>query len=279
MCALALGGVQNMLIAFGEANDYTDEVWVLDDATTGEVWTQFPSVGTNGRSFAAAIFYDVEPNNGVYLYGGGDNSDFYNDVHFTQDGVTWTEITVSSTFPARCDFGYMLFDNKFWAIGGADDSGALNDVWYSSDFGVNWTRATAAAAFPARSAFGSVSFEGEMWVIGGEDNASNKLNDVWRSSDGITWTQATAEAFASARSFQAGAVVLNDHIYVVAGNDGTNPLGDVWRSADGIYWEQVTAEAAFGAREDAAIVSDGTRIYVIGGNNGSKLNDVWYSSP
>jgi dihydrofolate reductase len=161
---------------------------------------------------------------------------------------------------------------------GGDNSGYLNNVW-SSDDGENWTQATDSAAFSARTGHQAVVFKDKMWVIGGCDN-NGYLNDVWSSTDGITWTTATDSAQFSGRE-EHQSVVFNNKMWVIGGNDGTTNTNDVWSSADGKNWTKATDSAQFSPRSAHQTVIYGNNgnniIWAIGGNDGQKENDLWFS--
>ena len=150
-----------------------------------------------------------------------------------QVGEIWNKASTGS-FPARCHFSSLVFDNRMWLVGGeASLSGTkLNDVWRSND-GVNWSVATTTANFSKRYGHNTVVFNNKMFVIGGNDGSFK--NDVWSSSDGINWSLATGNAGFTAREDFA-AVVFDQKIWVLAGLSGGGFLKDVWNSLDGGTW-------------------------------------------
>ena len=94
-----------------------------------------------------------------------------------------TALTENAEFDNQFFSSSVLFDEKLWVIGGA------NDIWYSEN-GISWTLATSDAQFPERYFHTSVVFDNKIWVIGGE-GANGLINDVWFSEDGIFWEEAT----------------------------------------------------------------------------------------
>ena len=52
---------------------------------------------------------------------------------YSEDGIQWTSATLQAAFPVRSGHSSVIFDNKMWIIGGADNSVAKNDVWWSED--------------------------------------------------------------------------------------------------------------------------------------------------
>lgn len=103
-------------------------------------------------------------------WGGGMTVNGYNcrqDVLSTQDGTTWSNITLATPFSGRGDHRSLVYDNKMWIIGGQWGNSGLNDVWSSAD-GSLWSAVTGTAGFPKRYGHGAVTFENKIWVIGGK---------------------------------------------------------------------------------------------------------------
>ncbi len=209
-----------------------------------------------------------------------------NSVYNSTDGITWTNVPQTASFPARSGQTSVLFDpsngtesKKMWVIGGAANSTPFfNDVYYSTD-GSNWVQTTSNAGFAGRYGHTSVVYNGKMWVIGGYDGNPNMHNDVWSSPDGVTWTQVTANAAFPARAYHTS-FVFNNRMWVVGGFGGSGSLSDVWSSTDGITWTQATASAAFGGRYNFLSLVFNNQMWVIGGVVGTSTvsNDVWNST-
>ncbi|HET7630439.1 MAG TPA: hypothetical protein VFK03_03630, partial [Candidatus Saccharimonadales bacterium] len=249
---------------------YLNDVWSSSD---GVNWTRATaSAGWAGRTSAYHFVYD----NKMWIAGGYDGSGLLHDVWYTSDGANWTRATTAAGWSARSDGGSVVFGGKMWVLGGYTGSTA-RDVWWSTD-GANWTRATASAGWSARSDMENtvLAYNGKMWMIAGSTNAgtSGVKNDVWSSTDGITWTQATASANFAAR-FDAVGAVFNGKMWIMGGqNSGSATLNDVWSSTDGVTWTSQGSAGWSGRRTfDALTFNNG--IYITGGQNGSRLNDVW----
>ena len=68
-------------------------------------------------------------------------------------------------------------------------------------------------------------------------------------------------------------------MYLLGGIDNsTTYMNDVWSSSDGKTWTQITDNATWPKRYGHAATVFNKKIWVMGGDNGSTLNDVWYSS-
>jgi dihydrofolate reductase len=220
-------------------------------------WTQATaSAGFSTRRSHSSVVFDGK----IWVIGGTDGTNIFNDVWSSSDGITWTRATASAGFSTRFAHSSVVFDGKIWVIGGYDGASRFNDVWSSSD-GITWTRATASAGFSTRFAHSSVVFDGKIWVIGGTDG-TNYFKDVWSSSDGITWTQATASAgFSTRRSHSS--VVFDGKIWVIGGFDGTNYFKDVWAYCAKIKSTAIVADDALGiivGTSDSAFSSTATSL-------------------
>lgn len=62
---------------------------------------------------------------------GGDDGTNKNDVWYSTDGQTWTQVTSSAQWSPRRYHTSLVYDNAMWVLGG-NDGDMKNDVWYSS---------------------------------------------------------------------------------------------------------------------------------------------------
>ncbi|MFC1724395.1 kelch repeat-containing protein [candidate division KSB1 bacterium] len=52
-----------------------------------------------------------------------------NDLWYSKNGIKWTEIKTSRSYPPRWNSASVLFEDKLWLIGGTGEN-FFNDVWY-----------------------------------------------------------------------------------------------------------------------------------------------------
>ena len=158
---------------------YNNEVWSSVDGIT---WKQLPSAGWASRAYFGA--YSI--NGRIYIVGGTDAAGPYNDCYYTNDGLSWTSATAAVFASARSMFGYCIYDDKMWAIGGKNNVGTyLNNVYYSSD-GITWNNVPLIGSFTARVSCTAASFicsptvnslqPLSIWVLGGVDSGSGVLD-------------------------------------------------------------------------------------------------------
>jgi hypothetical protein len=123
----------NKMWVFGGRRNYTSGV-----TTNNELW-----YSTDGISWSKSVFNEdfgyrlghtcVVSENKMWIVGGNTptfSNLFINDVWFTSDGITWSQAVDSALFPPRAEHTSVVFDNKMWVIGGYDDNGSKNDVWW-----------------------------------------------------------------------------------------------------------------------------------------------------
>ncbi len=139
------------------------------------------------RVFYGAAVFDRK----IWLLGGFDGKNYYNDVWNSSDGVKWRRVLEKCPWTARTNPSAIVFENKIWLIGGGIINGQVfNDVWYTED-GMKWKQATDKMG--ARAIFGgsAIVFDSKIWLVGVNRNDGFQ-NAVLVSSDGVNWTEQTA---------------------------------------------------------------------------------------
>ena len=136
---------------------YFDDVWRSAD---GAVWVEVPvsvpvsvsvSVSvtvsvTVSTAFAERSEHQMIAYGGsLWVVGGYDGRDYFDDVWRSADGAVWVEVPVDGeAFAGRSEHQMVSHDGLLWVIGGYD-GGFFNDVWYSSD-GRRWDSVPTAGA-------------------------------------------------------------------------------------------------------------------------------------
>lgn len=189
---------------FQGATVYND-VWTSTDGTN---WTNVVAQGATGMWPARYDFGCVAANNGIYVIGGSNAAGAtLNDVWFTSDGATWTQVSTIVGFSPRSGASCLSFANKLWVIGGASSPGVYNNDAWSSPDGITWTRQTNSAFGTARGFMASCVYNNKMWVIAGVQTGGTEVSDVYSSPDGITWTHISSNpGFSTGRQAAAAAV-------------------------------------------------------------------------
>lgn len=213
---------------------------------------------------------------GNLYYIGGDTSDdddpegydYSNTVYVSEDGgETWSSTYATGHFTPRWNFAACVFDNKMWVIGGQDENGYCDDVWYSSD-GVTWTDAGASGHWDSREGLRATVLGSKLYISGGRSGEFGDIynTDVWSTENGSSWTQETSD-FGGAGRFRHGFVTLGTTMYIVLGHTGGGDdyASDVYSSTDGAIWSLVTSDFGHTTRGYFQCLAHGDSIYVIGG--------------
>jgi hypothetical protein len=140
--------------------------------------------------YGATVFKDK-----IWLVGGYDGKNYYNDVWNSSDGVNWTRVAEKTAWTPR-NAGIFVFKDRLWLFGGGvidgektDNPNSGREVWTSAD-GVNWTEVKIN---PARPPSGTpVVFDNKLWFIGGNRNDGNFDSALFVSEDGINWQSQSA---------------------------------------------------------------------------------------
>lgn len=290
------------------------DVWRSNDG--GQNWSQILETDNEGHWPARAYFQAVTKGNYMYVLGGQNfnivenpgipdlppfysQSDFFNDVWRSRDGIHWNKMTENAPWPERAGLSAVVHRGYIYVMGGSvnDDSSITpqgpariyyNDVWRSRN-GRIWKKLTDNAEWAPRAGGVVVSKNGYLYMMGGEDgftcNPQNPrcppyYNDVWRSRNGRNWQLVTEEAEWSARPGHQVLVVKNK--FVLFGGFGldpnfdpinnpfnpyvpSNPM-DVWESRNGSNWNLVEG-FSWNANSPADIKYDFDALVVRGRHN------------
>ena len=254
--------------------EFADDIW---SSTDGVNWIK----ETNNAGFISRGNHtSVVFNNKIWVIGGhGNSGELLNDVWSSTDGINWVEENGDAAFPGRYNHTTVVYDNKMWLIGGQDFTYEFNDVWSSED-GIDWVLVTENPDFPSRQGHTTLVFDDRMFIIAGinsnQGSGFGALNDVWSSTDGENWLLETVDAEFTPR-WGHSSVIFEDEIWVFGGL-GFGRRNDIWSSKDGVHWKNESNQMAYSLGftdrySQTTNVFEG-RILMIGGNDGSRRNDI-----
>jgi len=254
------------------------DLWYSDD---GKKWIKSVDPAPFGyRNLSTPIVFKDK----LYIIGGlsskpGSGSfevrDYKNDVWESNTGTDWTQVQFNSLFSKRYGHSMVVFKNKIWLYGGADEDGNyLNDM-YSSEDGARWDVVSGNLIDISERAFAKFTvFNDKLYLIGGR-NKDFLLNEIWESENGVDWRLVA----------QGGEVPVNILFDVFIYRDKMILVDHfvenrIWYSDDAITWKSVTENPQFNKREASASVLYNDKIFVMGGldrsnGSGDVLNDVW----
>jgi hypothetical protein len=283
------------------------DAWKSDDY--GATWDNILQTDDEAHWPARAYFQAVSKGNFMYILGGQNfnivenpvppnlppfyaQSEFFNDVWRSVDGINWIKMTQHAEWDARAGLSAVVFNNEIYVMGGSvnDDSSITptgpariyyNDVWKSED-GANWEEITDNAPWAPRAGGVAVVKDGYLYMIGGEDGficpgvpEGCYFNDVWRTQDGSDWELVNESCAWSARPGHQ--VVVAQNRFVLYGGFGlgpdinipANPM-DVWISNNGSVWKNVS-NAPWNATNPSEIKYDFDAVVVEGEKNNSDM--------
>lgn len=232
-------------------NDYDEGAFVIPLTMSGSSFVQKAPLANywKTRSGAKTVVFD----NKIFLFSG-----YPNEVWSSSSGLTWTCRNSAPGWGLKLEAA-VVHQGKILVFDG-------EKIWQSFD-GINYSIAAGATPWSGRTGMGVVSFGGKLYLFGGYSSwVPAYYNDVWSSSDGITWAKISNSAPWSART-GIHAAVHNGKIFMIGGSS----TRDVWTTSDGIAWTQVSNNA-IPVRNNAAVVSFGTKLYLYGGLDNSSVS-------
>ncbi|MGE5565427.1 MAG: hypothetical protein ACM3YN_04610 [Parcubacteria group bacterium] len=176
------------------------------------------------------VFYAVVSFKGwIWLLGGDDGKNLYNDVWRSRDGIEWQLVADHAPWSPRTSAHAFVFHDQLWMIGGSDASGLTNDVWTTAD-GLQWQQTTAQIASPKPYGYTPLVYDNKMWLLGVDSDDDSSSGRMMVSEDGTQWRPINAPW--SARSGVA-AWVMDNAIFitggVLPGEGDTVYSREVWR--------------------------------------------------
>jgi hypothetical protein len=144
-----------------------------------------------GRIFPGLIVFRGK----IWLLGGYDGRQNYDDVWNSTDGAAWTRVVEHAGWTPRNSPSLVVFRDRLWLLGGGvidgmpdSNPGSKREIWSTVD-GIEWTKSKEES--PVMSGGEPVVFDGKLWLVG-----ANRDGTFGRSSlvteDLTTWQQLSA---------------------------------------------------------------------------------------
>ena len=236
------------------------------------VYTVAVAVSDASSNRATAVATVQIAKNGIFVLGGSDGANNFNDVWAAAGGKNWAKIA-DADWSVRAWHQAVVYQGRLYVLGGLGGGRIrIKDMWSSAD-GKTWSL-EAAPAWEGRQQHQAVAHQGRLYVLGGDDGGS-RYNDVWSWAKGESWSLNKANDGNGWKARNGHQVVShNSRLYMLGGYDGSFKK-DVWSSVDGANWS-FEGNADWPARAQHQAVSHHGRIYVLSGLDGSSgRNDVW----
>jgi hypothetical protein len=185
----------------------------------------------------------------------------------------------------RHTFGMSKLNSKLYILGG-DYFNNVFDVWSTTD-GLTWVQESDGinSVLGTRILYGTCAHNGKLYVMGGQeglDEFTSPYDNIWSSTNGRDWTLVAADKTFLGKNISGVCTSFNGKIWVIGGgeyNESETPskrwTNEVWSSPDGVAWEQQT-NVPWTGRQYANVCVWDNKIRMVGGSNGSNLQDIWY---
>jgi hypothetical protein len=168
------------------------------------------------------VFYGAVVFNGkIWLFGGFDGKDYYNDVWNSSDGVRWMQVSQRAAWSPRNIGMAVVFKNRIWIIGGGVIDGeptnnpkSNDEIWSSAD-GTKWTLETDNSNILTWGT--PIVFDEKLWLVGANRGDGNFARSSLVTNDGVTWREESAPW--SPRGYVA-AWVFDNKLYITGGKYG-----------------------------------------------------------
>lgn len=219
----------------------------------------------------------IEFDSKLWVIGGlvynGDDTNWFNDVWSSEDGVSWEQVTESADFSPRGHFQAAAFNDALYIIGGSIGIGTggaesfTNEVWKTQD-GEIWELVSTTGMPSTVTGHQVAEFQGKLWLIGGYGYDREK---IYSSADGENWiVESDTVPFGIREDFEL--VAFNNKLFLIGGwvDSSLNLYNDVWSTEDGVNWIQETSRAAFTARANPEAVVHNGKLLLVGGHNFSE---------
>lgn len=199
--------------------------------------------------------------------GAAENFRLLNDVWSSTDGAVWQNVIAASRWAPRMRFGYVVFNQKIWVLGGVamvNGEEVVTNSVYSTSNGERWDEVRANGdsctglvclddspsssnnnMWAPRHSMVVLSYSGRIWVLSGvgglasTEQASDDdfVQDVWSSTDGVDWSRVAFSPPWGNRRAVVG-TVHQLRMYVLAESRHYRYYYNVWGSGNGIDWTE-----------------------------------------
>ena len=176
-----------------------------------------------GRMFRGVVAYEGK----IWLLGGYDGKNYFNDVWNSADGINWTRVTEHADWSPRTIGTPVVFKGLLFIVGGGaidgdkeTNPGSVREIWSTRD-GKEWTK--MPNEMPTIAGGAPVVFEDKLWFVGTNRDGIFGRSSL-NSADAINWTEHRAPW-----SPRGGAAtwVYNDKLYMTGGKYSVTENGQI----------------------------------------------------
>lgn len=280
----------------GSAVQYCSDVQYAPINANGTISSGAWKTSTSSLPYQVSGMKSVAYNGYLYRIGG----DWTTDVQYApikSDGDIGSWVSTTSLTSVRYDGGVAVSNGYIYLAGGSGNGGSggsyglFSSVQYApinADGSLGaWLDTTALSS--VRTQNQTVIYNGYLYILGGTDNSTNTSNISYAAINppGVTAGYGTANNFGTGRERHA-TVAYNGYLYVIGGrkgaastacrNSASNTLCNETRYAsintNGTVGTWNTATYFANARYGHAAVAYNGYLYILGGDTGSRTNNV-----
>lgn len=222
-------------------------------------------------------------NNQLYIFGGyfKKNDEYYSDLYvYDLEGKAWRLMPEEGTRPPpRIDHSASLYNSKLYIFGGFDGNLRYADFYQYDLKTFVWTKVVGEGELPPnRFGHTTVVYDDSLFCFGGW-NGHYTMDDIFQYSfrTNIWYEIKRVKGEKPLSRYRHSAVLCNNKMYIFGGVDTHQQRFDDMFSfdIDKRFWVR---EAVSGtvpkARTFHRAVSFGNIMYLLGGFDGSRLNDM-----
>lgn len=232
------------------------------------------------RSGAQAIVWQ----GAIWFFGGytKKDGDYFNDVYkYDVPSNSWVSVhTLGESPQKRTDHSVCLFRDSMLVFGGSDGQNRFNDLRELHLPEKRWTSISVRSSVP-RSRFGhtAVMYGHSMFVFGGWDG-HDTLHELFEYNvSSNMWIQLPLRGTPPRARYRHTAAVCGDAMFTFGGVDKTQYRFPDLHEYDftSRYWSKVSTTAISPSARTfhKTVVHDG-RMYILGGFDGRRLNDMYH---
>ncbi|KAJ2687812.1 hypothetical protein GGH99_003178 [Coemansia sp. RSA 1285] len=215
--------------------------------------------------------------NNIYVFGGWNNTECYNDVYVLDtETMFWSRMATSGDAvpPCRAHTATAV-GHRLFVFGGGDGTQYFSDLYVLDTRSYVWTRARVVGAGPsARRTHTCFHYGGFVYLFGGGDG-HRALNDLWRvrtepdATGAFTWEEVDTRG---GRPFPRGyhsSTLVGNQVVVFGGSDGHECFGDTsLLNLDTMEWTHIAIDPPLTRLAHSATLV-GMYLFVVCGHDGA----------
>ena len=280
-------------------SEHAEVVIAVDEPVyTGQMgfvnWQQLtPANAGPGPRYEHAMEYSPA-NNQIYLFGGRDGSQIYNDIWaLDMNTLTWRQLAVNSPIAPPARFSTVMIvdqnaENLYIATGHTQSNQNLNDIWRLNLSTETWENLTDAAGPGPVARYGGPGGNFGNNLVLTHGFGTTRYNDTWRFNTGTNqWENITPPGQVPLQRCLFAATAAAGTSLIINGGCAT-PFGDCFLDDTWVLdmpsntWREVTSDVKPVGRQYHTIVpaisSQGlVKAILFGGQDASRSarNDTW----